>query len=105
MAVDVVLTWAASASPNVAKYVVTWNSSAVTTPVVKEHPATDTTASYVTDSGVTPVPGTTISATIAAVDSFGQSSSTVPAVPETVKVPTPPPPAPPTNVVLALKES
>lgn len=105
MAVDVVLTWQASVSPDVAKYVVTWNSSAVTTPVVKEHPATDVSASYVTDSGVTPVPGTVISATIAAVDSFGQTSSTVPSAPETVKVPVPPPPAPPTNVVLTLKES
>lgn len=105
MAVDVVLTWQASTSPDVAKYVVTWNSSAVNMAVTKEHPATDTSASYVTDTGGSVAPGTVISATIAAVDSLGQSSSTVASAPETVKVPVPPPPAPPANVVLALKES
>lgn len=105
MAVDVVLTWQASVSPDVAKYVVTWNSSAVNMAVTKEHPATETSASYVADTGGALTPGTVISATIAAVDSLGQSSSTVASSPETVKIPTPPPPAPPTNVVLAIKES
>lgn len=105
MALDVVLTWQPSTSPDIAKYVVVWNSSAVNMAVTKEHPGTDTSASYVTDTGGTLVPGTVVSATIAAVDSLGQTSSTVASTPETVKVPVPPPPVSPTNVVLAIKES
>lgn len=97
---DVVLSWRASPSSSVTAYQVSWTWGTTTKTVV--HPATDVSASFVTDTGVTLVHGNVIAASIVAVDDLGQTSARVSATPGTVAVPTPPPPSPPSNVTLTL---
>lgn len=97
---DIILKWTPSPSTSVTRYDVQWTWGATSKTV--SHPATDTSASFVTDTGVALAYGNVIAASIVAVDSLGQTSTRVSAIPGTVTVPTPPPPDPPSGVTLAL---
>ncbi len=102
---DVILGLTTSVSTSVANVIVTWIKNGGT-PVVKSHsvgPNFNYQFRYLTDAGTGAVtaPGDIISATVAEVDSVGNSSVVVASTPASVTIPIAPP-LPPTSVTLAL---
>jgi hypothetical protein len=105
---DPVLRWTASVSSNVNKYTVAWSRNGVAAGSVDvPQSAAGDASGYATDwnaanPGVTLAPGDVLFATVTAVDTTDNLSST-PVVSNSVTIPTPvQPPAPPTAVVLSL---
>lgn len=104
--VDALLTWKPATSSSATNYQVTWTCGAINK--VATYPAADKdgvafsdfTAVFSSDTGYTPIHGNVVSASVVAVDSLGQQSTKVFPIPSSVTIPTPPPPNPPTNVVL-----
>lgn len=97
---DATVTWQPSPSAGVTSYQVTWVCGAINKAV--NHPVTDSSATFVKDTGYAPIHGNVISVSVAAVDALGQPSTRVNSTPPTVTIPTPQPPDPPSNVVLVV---